>query len=266
MIRFSLIGPLRTGSSLLSRCLDDHPELICLCESEINRALFGEMYVKLHFQRMRKHGLHPFEIIGLLDRKKQNSTGDYELWHQKAVPILAEKYGKSGILGIGDKSPDFYRTPDLARHVEAEHILVYTMRDPRAIYRSVWADRTPEDEKENRWSSFKANFEFWKESLAGDNVCIVRYEDLLSDSEKELRRIFAHLGVEHSSAYRESFPRVFPDRFLWKSVTENADKGVEFVLSKSDFWREELSADVVSRIQDDPAVREVLDRFGYEIL
>lgn len=56
-IRFSLVGALRTGSSLLARCLDDHPEVVCLCESEINRALYPRHCYSLHFRRMRNHGL-----------------------------------------------------------------------------------------------------------------------------------------------------------------------------------------------------------------
>ena len=35
--RFVIVGPLRTDSSLLARCIDDHPTAMWLCESEINR-------------------------------------------------------------------------------------------------------------------------------------------------------------------------------------------------------------------------------------
>ena len=42
---FFAVGPLRTGSSLMARCIDDHPAAICLCESEINRAFFKDHYL-----------------------------------------------------------------------------------------------------------------------------------------------------------------------------------------------------------------------------
>lgn len=264
MIRFSLIGPLRTGSSLLSRCLDDHPNLICLCESEINRALFGEYYVKLHFLRMRKHGLLPVEIVELLDRRKQNSIECYEAWYRRAVVVLMEKYGKAGVAGIGDKSPDFFRTPDLARHVRESHRLIYTIRDPRAIRRSIWADETPEVEKERRWGNFKSNFRFWKDDLLRENVLVVKYESLLSNTEKELEGIFSHIGVENAQTYREAFPRKFPERFLWKGAMSCADNGVVFQSGKSDLWRTELTGEVIRDLEADPEVSEVLERFGYE--
>ena len=54
---FFIIGPFRTGSSLMARRIDDHPEAICLCESEINRALFKFYYTQLHAQRMEGHGI-----------------------------------------------------------------------------------------------------------------------------------------------------------------------------------------------------------------
>ena len=78
-IRFSLVGSLRSGSSLLARCLDDHPEAICLCESEINRTLFPRHHYLLHFRRMRNHGLEPEEIMQLLDGKQHYNTAAYEL-------------------------------------------------------------------------------------------------------------------------------------------------------------------------------------------
>lgn len=263
MIRFSLIGPLRTGSSLLTRCLDDHPGLICLCESEINRTLFGDYFVRLHFQRMRKHGLAPLEIVELLDRKRQNSTEDYERWHREARAILAERFGKKEVAGIGDKSPDFYRTPELADHVGRNHRLIYTVRDPRAVYRSIQSDETPTIEKERRWKSFLDNVEFWKDGIRQPNVLTVQYERLLSNPEEELRSVFAHLGVPYSSAYRESFPRAFPERFLWKGVTEQAEEGVSFARDNARLWESELSRETIEEIESDSRVREFMDRFGY---
>ena len=53
---FFLIGPPRSGSSLMSRCIDDHPQALCLCESEANRGLFSPFALKLHMNRMRLHG------------------------------------------------------------------------------------------------------------------------------------------------------------------------------------------------------------------
>lgn len=263
MIRFSLVGPLRTGSSLLSRCLDDHPELICLCESEINRALFGEYYLKLHFQRMRKHGLHPFDIMGLLDRKEQDSVADFERWNDEAYVLLKKKYGKPEAVGFGDKSPDFYRTPVLCDHVISEHRLIYTIRDPRAVFRSIQADDTSQIEKDRRWLSFLENFRHWKQFLRRENVLIMKFEDLVSDPEQWMNNAHAHLGVSPSDRYRETFPRAFPERFLWKGVTERANEGVSFSADKSDRWKYDLAEEEILQVEKSDAVHEIMARFGY---
>ena len=266
MIRFTLIGPLRTGSSLLSRCIDDHPDLICLCESEIGRALFGEYYLKLHFLRMRKHGLHPVEIMELLDRKRQNSVSDYELWHGLAVKVFGEKYEKANVGGFGDKSPDFYRLPSLADHIAGNHRLIYTIRDPRAIYRSIWADRTSEVEKQRRWEAFRANFSFWKGSLDQENILVLKFEDLISEPAASMSTVFRHIGVPRSNAFQEAFPRKCPERFLWKGATEAADDGVQFLPSKNELWREELCEETVQKIQSDPETTLALETFGYSLV
>ncbi len=80
---FFAVGPLRTGSSLMARCIDDHPAAICLCESEINRALFKEYYLELHCERMVSHGLTLQEAIRFVDRKKQD---DIPTWLEVVFP------------------------------------------------------------------------------------------------------------------------------------------------------------------------------------
>lgn len=263
MIRFTLVGPLRTGSSLLARCLDDHPGLFCLCESEINRALFGEYFIQLHFQRMRRHGLGPLEITRLLNRRRQESIDDYEGWHRDVVPILSKRYGKTGVSGIGDKSPDFYRTPRLARHVLENHRLIYTIRDPRAVYRSIQADRTSDEEKENRWKSFLDNVRFWERDLQHDNVRVVRYEDLVESPDEVMHAVCSHIGIPFSSGFRDSFPRMFPERFLWKGATEEAHQGVRFDRGKKARWKAELAEGEIQRLEKIPEVETVLHTFDY---
>src|SRR3954453_5295045 len=105
---FFVVGPLRTGSSLMARCLDDHPSMICLCESEINRALFRDYFVELHATRMAAHGFGLNDTIRLLDRKKQDDVTGLMRWYAEAYPRLTALYNKPGATLLGDKSPDFY--------------------------------------------------------------------------------------------------------------------------------------------------------------
>src|SRR4051794_38311947 len=96
-----VVGPLRTGSSLMARCLDDHPSAICLCESEIGRALFTDYFVDLHRQRMSAHGLRAEEVVKLLDRKKQDDVASWERWYSEVSPRLSALYAKGEPAIIG---------------------------------------------------------------------------------------------------------------------------------------------------------------------
>jgi hypothetical protein len=260
------VGSLRSGSSLLARCLDDHPEAICLCESEINRTLFPRHHYLLHFRRMRNHGLEPEEIMQLLDGKQHYNTAAYELWHSQVFALLKSRYGKPEARALGDKSPDFYRSPILVGHLLASHRLIYTVRDPRAIYRSIQADKTGDMEKRNRWGAFRKNVEVWKPHFDETPVLVVRYEDLVSDPESQMARIHRHLDLGDSQAFLDPGPRKHAQRFLWKTNVDMSTGEVRAINpAAADRWRTELSREEIQRIEADPLVREYCERFGYEM-
>ena len=147
---FFLIGPLRTGSSLLARCIDDHPDAICLCESEINRTLFAPYAVAHHVARMEAHGLGSQAVLELLNGRRQDSVGDWRSWYSAVRPLVSERYGKPNVRALGDKSPDFFTAPALVEAIARSELLFYTVRDPRAILRSIWRQTELHASREGR--------------------------------------------------------------------------------------------------------------------
>jgi hypothetical protein len=263
---FYIVGPLRTGSSLLARCLDDHPDVICFCESEINRAIFSPYYVHLHFVRMRHHGLDGQEIAKLLDRKRQDEAAEVMRWYDEAAAMLGERYEKRNTAHVGDKSPDFYLAPSLVETFLSEHRLFYTIRDPRAIFHSI--DRSEGStplEKRNRWNSLIRNFEFWEPLLDTDPVHCLRYEDLVTHPDETMERVYGHLGLTISARFSEPFSRLFPSRFLWKTAID-WESGIhrDFDPARADRWRSELNREQVQFVQSDPVVVRIMNRFGYQ--
>lgn len=196
---FFIIGPLRTGSSLMARCVDDHPQAICLCESEINRALFRDYFVELHGQRMQEHGLTSSEVVAFLDRKQQEDVGSLLKWYQDVRPRISSLLGKPEITAFGDKSPDFFQSPELVQHFASNFPLIYTVRDPRAIFRSIdsQSDATVRD-KAIRWESLIANYRACKPYLDASNFLIVRFEDLISAPQPTMTAVYSHLGLPDS--------------------------------------------------------------------
>lgn len=262
---YFVVGPLRTGSSLMTRCLDDHPQSICLCESEINRALFADYYLVLHARRMLEHGFSLDETIGFLNRKRQDHVDDFLPWFEQVQPRAASLYGKPEVRVFGDKSPDFFRSPELIQHLADHCRLIYTVRDPRAILHSIESqtDASPRD-KQERWDFLIQNYLAWKPHLDRPNLLAVRYEDLVSSPGPTMTRVYAHLGLPESLKFLEPFSRPFPRRFLWTTAVD-WETGIrkDFDPRRIARWQGALTPAQLDRVQSSAPVLEFMDRFGY---
>lgn len=259
-----IVGPLRSGTSLTARCLDDHPRAICLCESEISHALFPPFKVQLHFRRMEAHGLGPLEITGLLDGKRQGSVEDLLRWYDDALEILRGRLGKPDPLVLGDKSPDLDVAPGAVAPIAERHRLVYAVRNPRAVLRSIWRDDEPESEKHARWRAFKRNITSWRPYWDAPNLLVSRYEDLVTHPEAAMRELYAHCGLDYSDRFLEGFERLFPRRFLWKTAID-WETGVrrQFDPARAEVRDDELGEAERALLADDMRVAEFMERFGY---
>lgn len=259
-----IVGPLRTGSSLTARCLDDHPRAICLCESEVSHALFAPYQTRLHFDRMEAHGLGPREIVGLLDGKRQDAPEDLLRWYDDALPILTGRLGKPDPLVLADKSPDLDVAAAAVAPVAERFRLVYTVRDPRAVLRSIWRDNEPESEKLARWRAFKRNITSWRPYWDAPNLLVSRYEDLVRTPEVAMRALYAHCGLSYSERFMEGFERLFPRRFLWQTAID-WETGVRraFDPAKAEVSDADLGETERALLAGDAQVAEFMERFGY---
>lgn len=263
---FFIVGPLRTGSSLITRCLDDHEEAICLCESEIARALFRDYFLRLHFRRMETHGLSIQQTVDLLDRRKQDDPISLMSWYASSLELLSTLHQKPSVIAYGDKSPDFFRYKQLVSFLADNHRLIYTVRDPRAIYRSITSqtDASPA-EKEERWGDLVRNFLVWEPYLDRDSVHCVRYEDLVANPAESMATVYRHVGLAPSTRFLTPFPRRFPRRFLWKTAVD-WETGIrrEFDVTRLDWWQSELTRSDLRTIDETEHVPRFMKRFGYK--
>jgi hypothetical protein len=263
---FFVVGPLRTGSSLMARCIDDHPAAICLCESEINRALFNDYFLELHCERMMGHGLALSEVIRYLDRKKQDDIASWLDWYSDISPRLAALYGKHYVPIFGEKSPNLFEAPRLVAHVAENYPLIYTVRDPRAILRSILVqDDTLLEDKADRWYALIQNYVAWKPYLDEVNLLVVRYEDLITAPTKTMESVYSHLNLPMSLRFLDQFPRLFPQRFLWETSVA-AESGIrkDFDPSRINSWRRALTDEQLGLVYSNATLVEFMARFGYE--
>lgn len=263
---FFVVGPLRTGSSLMSRCLDDHPRAICLCESEINRALFNDYYVWHHCHRMAAHGIPYDEAARYLDHRRQEDVDSFLGWYEQVYPRFRQLYSKPPGSMFGDKSPDFYQSPKLVEVMARDYPLIYTVRDPRAIFQSieVQTDATPEDKAE-RWQFLIENYKAWKPHLDRPNMLVVRYEDLVTSPARTMQRVYQHLGLPTSWRFFTAFPRLFPGRFLWTSAVDwSTGVSKDFDRNRLTTWKNApAEGGRMESVIKEEIIAEFMDRFNY---
>ncbi len=180
---------------------------------------------------------------------------------------MSSLFDKPDMALLGDKSPDFCQSPQIVEHfASAAYPLIYTVRDPRAILRSIdmQSDATDLD-KAIRWETLIANYRVWKPHLDAPNVLVVRFEDLVASPQVTMTAVYSHLGLPDSTRFLEPFARQFPRRFLWPTAID-LEPGI-----KKDFdshriwdWSQHLSGDQLQQVYSKPLVTEFMERFGYE--
>jgi len=215
---------------------------------------------------MKHHGFTSPEIIRLLDRKRQNHLDDTLLWYQQAAELAKLKWQKPDIIAVGDKSPDLYAFPPLSKFLESTCKLLYTIRDPRAIFRSILqSPNSSIEEMRTRWENLKSNFHVWESRLARRNVHIVKYEDLVCRPVDAMNSVYKHLDVTFCDRFLQPFVRPFPSRFLWKTNVD-WETGIQndFDQGRIDVWKRVLTKEHLDVISSDRVIRRIMDLFGYE--
>ena len=261
---FFIIGPLRTGSSLMSRCIDDHELAVCLCESEINRALYQNYSVKLHSERMRAHGFSDLETIALLEGKKQDHYPSLIQWYRQTAPRAAQRLGKTQMRVFGDKSPDYFVSQALVDTMAAQLPMIYTTRDPRAILRSIHRQDVEPIMKKRRWDMFLGNIRAWKKHLDRPNILDSRYEDLVRSPMQAMTRVYNHLGLPASDRFLQGFERKFPRRFLWDTAIDwNSGVRKDFDAKRAEISDADIAEELLPLIYENPDVVSFMRRFGY---
>lgn len=203
-----LIGSERSGTTLLRLMLDHHPDIAFNLESEFlvrdiaDSGAFPDVSAyrrKLREDRVFRHSR--FEIRDELDYAplvndflRQKLERD-----RKRIVGATVHYGFSKL-----------------RHLWPRAKYIYLLRDGRDVASSVvemgWAGNVFDGAKwwldaEREWAEFR-------KSLARDRWIEVRYEDLITDSEAQLRRACAFIAVPFSERmfdYTESSSYSLPD-------------------------------------------------------
>lgn len=171
--------------------------------------------------------------------------------------------------------------------------MVYIVRDPRDValsmydfqrkYRQIPDDYPLQTSVDNfvRGNLVSADWGTWEENVASwvytrgksSNFLLLRYEDMIADTARELARIADHLGIEASAERLQSvIERCSAERMRemerreenqWVA-TKKHRKDIPFVrVAKAGGWRTNLPQSCVAQIES--SWGEIMVRLGYEL-
>jgi hypothetical protein len=236
------VGCPRSGTTLLQRMLDHHPALAvandthfiprCLekfAPGQLDAAGRGEAIPLSPGLVAEVSGYHRFHRLGLTDQQVQTAARGTETYSEFVGALygrFARARGKS--LG-GEKTPDYVRRLPLLGGLFPRAKFVHIVRDGRDVALSVldWAGEGKGPGRLDLWRTEPvATCALWWRwqvvagrrdglALGNDRYLEVRYDDLVSEGEREMRRVFEFLRLPYSAsvlAYHEGRTRSDPEK------------------------------------------------------
>ena len=273
-----LVGCARSGTTLLQRIVDSHPQIAIVPEmhwitdyfrhgkwlgpqGRVTREQVEDM---IRQKRFRQFDFTPEQFLGLLD-------GGGPLPYVTFLNQLFALYGqvKAKPL-VGNKTPAYVRRIPTLHALWSEAKFIHLIRDGRDVCLSVlnWnhADRTagrytswPEDPVGTTALWWKRKVRLGRQggrALPPGQYYELRYEDLVAGPEAEAVRLCAFLGVPYDPAmlrFHEGRARPEPGldaKKAWLPITPGLRD-----------WRRQLAAAGVERFE--AAAGDLLDELGY---
>jgi O-antigen biosynthesis protein len=265
-----VLGVPRSGTTLLTHLLAQHPAIVCPSEPWLMLALdaFGSVPAT--------HPCDP-ELIRL-------ATGHFlgqsraEILGRAAQTIYRLLLARSGKQMMIDKTPRYYHCLPFIREAIPQAKFVWIRRNPFdvvASHKVTWnidiASLFGECRDVSQFFDFVLGFRQLADFADANDVCIISYEDLVKHPQLELERVFRHLGIpsyevkEFDPTSGAHQPGQFGDQkiFQTRSVHQTSIGSYRSILSHVDLESvmRGLGRDLFSRLgygrEYDLAVREV---------
>ncbi len=245
--------------------LHRHPAIAICRETDFHhliykrRQAFGNLSDLQNRQRLVKEYLGTERIgsmqldLQALEQTLLREGTSYEAFFVSFLHFYAQAHGKRR---FGEKTPQHALFTDTLCQWYPGATIIHLLRDPRDVVASLmrmpWASNSVRTNA-NTW--LRCNLSAWR-SRQSQGYLLVRYEDLVTQPEHELRRICASIGEEYSTAMLE--PRRDPtaDRPWFQRAQERV------TTERLGRWREQLTTDEVALVEW--FVSPHMQMFGYE--
>jgi len=260
-----IVGAPRSGTTLLRNMLNRHPAIAIYRESDFHhyvyrrRRSFGSLGDLPNRQRLVKEYLSTgcvkrmqMDLQALEARLLEEGVG-YEAFFLSLLRYFAHTQGKRR---CGEKTPRHALITEALCEWYPGASIIHMVRDPRDVVASFlrmpWADHNVLGNA-RLWVRFNLAA---RRSRHRPNYLLVRYEQLVTQPEQELRRICTFVGEDYSADmlvpnYDPTADRPWLRRAEEPVNTERLGK-----------WREQLTEDQVALIEW--MVRPHMQTFGYE--
>ena len=274
---FFIVGHHRGGTTLLQAMLSSHSQITIPPETQFflevwpRRQRLGDLDDAetrervVHFLgsrdcSIRDLKLEPGDVLASLVTCRE-SPGYADLF----AAVLAAWAGPRGKRRVGDKSPGHMHCVPIIAELYPRAKFIATLRDPRAVVSSEltaeWGARSV-DQIARRWRRVADRHLELERTLSPDRYMMLRYEDLVTHPEENLRRVCAFLGESFEPAMLRYYER--PAGELGFDPSESWKLGTLQPLDpeRLDAWKGALEPEQVDLIER--AAASHLESLGYE--
>lgn len=287
-----VIGMGRSGTTLLSKLLNQHPQvhatpeavfLIFFLNAWKNKTSFSKADVDLLFEQIKWFSYtHPWAGWDLDLEKAKQETAELVKKGPISYPELCKfVYGHFKVNGadktdafmLADKNPSYTLFTDKISETFANSKFVYIVRDYRAnvLSRKENVDLRSPEVKLNAWLwNFFNGFALRFYNNNKNKVLLVRYEDLVENAEEQLKRIFVFLDLDPQASLQnrqyaevKASEHVVPEGSEGRFRKKYDDLNRPVNKDRLDAWKTGLTEEEI--IACNSICGELGKEFGYEV-
>jgi len=269
-----VVGCYKSGTTWLQRLLDEHPEMVVKGEGCAGWKLVPLLHHALG--EYNKHQVsHGYTKLTCIENSDCMAMFRAAINAQLGNYLDRASTESSQVRIVGDKTPQHAVCRGVLSGIYPKARFVHIVRDPRDAAVSSWFHGDPL----RFGSSIEAHTEaFLKknwpvnvrsalqsaQSLNPDRFCEVRYEDLLTDPDAELARMFAFCNVDDSPETINACKKACS--FL--ALSNGRSNGEE---QRGHFFRKGIAGDWKNHLDPEQvaphcvSIKDLMDRYRYEI-